>query len=287
MRVLVIGGSGMLGSDLVPVLRDRGHEVIAPGSKELDITDPVSVAKIPAGELGQFDWCINCAAYTAVDRAETEVREATELNALGPAYLARACVGHGCRLLHVSTDFVFDGRATEPYTEGASTNPLGVYGRTKRDGENAVFEAHPNAIVVRTSWLFGSNGNSFPRTIIRAYESGKHLRVVADQVGCPTYTVNLALTISDLIEENAFPGMYHAAGPEAMSWHEFAERVLTTWTGRGVAVEPITTEEWPTAAARPKYSVLGNSVLTRADRPRTLSQALESLAARLRDDLGT
>jgi dTDP-4-dehydrorhamnose reductase len=256
VKILVVGGSGMLGSDLVPELLSRGHEVLAPSSSELDITDVVSLAKIPVGEFGRLDWCINCAAYTAVDKAETEVREATELNALAPAYLARACLGNGCRLTHISTDFVFDGEAGAPYDEEAPTNPLGVYGRTKLEGEAAVMETHSNAFVVRTSWLYGPSGSSFPRTIIKAFEAGKQLRVVADQVGCPTYTADLARAISDLVETNPFPGIYHACGPNAMSWHAFAELALKTWTGEDVMVEPIATEDWPTPAKRPPYSVL-------------------------------
>lgn len=261
MRILVVGGTGMLGSDLVPELRSRDHEVIAPSSNEFDITDPESIARLPFGEFGQVDWCINCAAYTAVDKAETEVREATELNTLAPGYLARACLGSGCRLVHVSTDFVFDGEASEPYDEDAPTNPLGVYGRTKRDGENAVLETHQNAVVVRTSWLYGPNGNSFPRTMIKAHGAGKQLRVVADQTGCPTYTLDLARTIADLIEKTPFPGIYHACSPDPMTWHGFAELTLATCTGAPVHIEPIRSSDWPMPAKRPKYSVLSTAKL--------------------------
>ncbi|HVT11017.1 MAG TPA: dTDP-4-dehydrorhamnose reductase [Fimbriimonadaceae bacterium] len=259
MKFLVVGADGMLGTDLVAELRSRGHAVTTPSLAELDIADPESVVRI--GELGEFDWVINCAAYTAVDKAETEVREATEVNHLGAGYLAGAVQGIGAKLVHVSTDFVFDGKATEPYREDAPTNPLGVYGRTKRDGEEAVRASNANALIVRTAWLYGPNGSSFPRTMIRAHQAGKRLRVVADQTGSPTYTADLARVLVDLAEKNAFPGIYHAVGPEAMTWHAFATRAIRAWQRvrgepEGVEIEPIKTEDWPTPAARPKYSVL-------------------------------
>jgi len=255
----------MLGTDLVAGAQARGHETLAPPLPEdLDITDPTAMARLGSGEFGQFDWVINCAAYTAVDKAETEVREATEINAIGPGYLAEAVKGIGGKLLHIGTDFVFDGTASDPYPEDAPTNPLGVYGRTKRDGEEAVLQANPNALVVRTAWLYGPNGNSFPRTMIRAFLAGKRLRVVADQTGCPTYTADLSRVLVDLVEKNAFPGIYHAVGPEAMTWHEFAARAIQAWQNLNAAtpqgspvIEPIPTEDWPTPAVRPKYSVLG------------------------------
>ena len=179
MKVLVIGGSGMLGSDVVAELRSRNAEVEAPGSSEIDITDPESMAKVAM--MRGFNWCVNCAAYTAVDLAESEVQKATVLNALGPGYLARACAVAGFKLLHVSTDFVFDGAAGTPYTEDSPTNPLGVYGRTKLEGEHAVLAGLPTSLILRTSWLFGANGKSFPRTIIGAWQAGKDLRVVSDR----------------------------------------------------------------------------------------------------------
>lgn len=283
----------MLGSDLLPALSERGHEVVAPSSKELDITDPTSVAQIPAGTFGKFDWVVNCAAYTAVDKAESEVREATELNALAPGYLAHACATAGgfalpCRLLHVSTDFVFDGSATEPYDEDAETNPLGVYGRTKRDGERAVLEAQPSAVVVRTSWLYGPNGGSFPRTILRAWLAGKTLRVVSDQTGSPTYTADLARSIADLVESNPYPGIYQATGPDTLSWQQFAVKALEAWNrvhkeAREIDVAPIKTEDWPTPATRPKYSALSNRKIRDAGvaAMRPVDEALTEFVARL------
>lgn len=287
MRFLILGAKGMLGTDVVGEAESRGHEFVA-ADLELDITDPMAMARISSGELGPFDWVINCAAYTAVDKAESEVREATELNTLGSAYLANTVQGIGARLIHISTDFVFDGSATEPYLEDARTNPLGVYGRTKRDGEDAVLSNNANALVVRTAWLYGPNGNSFPRTMIRAFAAGRQLRVVSDQVGCPTYTADLARVLVDLAEKNAFPGIYHAVGPEAMTWHEFALRAIRTWNvtrgvSTGVEIEPIKTEDWPTPAARPKYSVLSTQKIEDLGvRPmRPVEEALADFCRRL------
>lgn len=262
MRLLVVGNRGMLGTDLVAELERRGHDVVGVDLGEIDITDPASVAQIPTGAFGDVRWVVNCAAYTAVDKAESEEQLSAEVNALGPGYLAHACKLVGARLLHISTDFVFDGTATEPYPEDAPTAPLGVYGRTKRDGENAVLDNHPNAIVVRTAWLYGANGKSFPATMIGAWKSGRSLRVVADQVGCPTYTEDLAAVLADLIEKDAFPGIYHAVGPEAMSWHAFALRAIQAAGGTDVAIEPIPTDAYPTPARRPAYSVLGTQKLS-------------------------
>lgn len=287
MKVLVIGGSGMLGSDLISELTRRGHDVESPSSKECDITDPEAIATI-ALTRGDFDWCVNCSAYTAVDKAESEVREATELNAFGPGYLANACGLAGIKLIQISTDFVFDGNASIPYGADAPTNPLGVYGKTKWEGEQAVLSANPNALIVRTSWLFGPNGRSFPKTMIGAWDAGKSLKVVADQTGCPTYTGDLARVLVDLIEKNAYPGIYHACGPTVTTWHAFAIEAIEAWKAakgddRPVEIEPIPTEAYPTPAKRPKYSVLDTSKLTDlgiTPMP-TLRQALVEFVARL------
>ena len=267
MRVLVIGGSGMLGQDLLGELKAAGHEVVSPSSQELDITEPESVAQISA--MDRFDWCINCAAYTAVDQAESDEAAAYALNALGPGYLARMCAMRGLPLLHVSTDFVFDGNKVEDYTEEDVTNPLGVYGKSKLAGEEAVLQTFPMSIVVRTSWLFGPHGNSFPRTMIQAWKAGKHLKVVADQTGKPTYTRDLAQVLVQMCERRAFPGIYHVTGPEKLSWFEFAKEAITAYQefvgeSRPVEIEAIRTSDWPTPAKRPANSSLSNEKLIAA-----------------------
>ena len=287
MKVLVVGGSGMLGIDVCAELVSRGHEVTAPSSAELDITDPLSVATILENRR-EFDWCINCAAYTAVDKAETETREATELNAMGPGYLATACKMGGVKLIHVSTDFVFDGEATVPYTEDSRPQPIGVYGNTKRDGELAVMSANSNALIVRTSWLFGPNGRNFPKTMIGAWLAEKSLRVVSDQTGCPTYTLDLARVLVDLIEVNGYPGIYHACGPTATTWYQFAVEAITAYRDfhgidRPVEITPVPTEEYPTPAKRPKYSAMSTAKLdTLGIQPmRPLSEELGDFVGRI------
>ncbi len=264
--LLVLGGAGMLGSDVVPEAKSRDMGVCAPSAEELDITNPAEVARIAIGDFGKLDWCINCAAYTAVDQAETKPDLAANVNALAPASVARACSIAGCRLLHLSTDFVFDGEQEEPYDEAGPTNPINTYGLTKRDGEEAVQSAAPGSLIVRTSWLFGPNGNCFPTTVAKAWESGKQLRVVGDQFGNPTYTGDLARTLLDLIEADPSGGIYHAVGPDRMSWHRLAELATKVYGKANSAaypteVEEISSEQWPTRARRPKNSSLADTKL--------------------------
>ncbi len=260
MEALVFGGSGMLGVDLHAELRARGFEPIAPSSHETDITDPGAVASLFSELKVTPKVCFNCAAFTAVDLAETERDRAYSVNALAAGYVAQMCAMVNMRLIHVSTDFVFDGEAEVPYSEDAPTHPLGVYGASKLEGERSVLSA--TGTVVRTSWLYGVHGKSFPRTILNAYRAGKSLRVVSDQIGCPTYTPDLARTLVDLATQSMGPppGVFHACGPDAMSWFELAKLIVEA-DGGNADLQPCQTEEWPTPAKRPKYSVLNQSRL--------------------------
>ncbi|RYG16366.1 NAD-dependent epimerase/dehydratase family protein, partial [bacterium] len=197
----------MLGSAVVEDLENRGHTVVATSRSEapeslatFDISNPMDIARLAAGEFGELDGVINCAAYTAVDKAESEEQAATDANGIGVSYLGAICMEMRLDLIHVSTDFVFDGRAEEPYTEDSPTNPLSAYGRSKLYGERALM-ANPYARVVRTAWLFGPKGRCFPRTMVEAYRAGKSLRVVADQRGNPTYVPDLACVLVDLLEK--------------------------------------------------------------------------------------
>lgn len=253
----------MLAHDFVPKLRDAGWDLVALPRSEFDIADPVSAARILEGEFGKLDWVVNLAAYTGVDKAESEPQLAFEANTLGPGYLARAAQTSGARFLHISTDFVFDGTARSPIPEDAPTAPLGVYGQSKRQGELAVLDAAPDAVIVRTAWLYGPHGRSFPRTMIELYLAGRELRVVADQVGCPTYTADLADTLVAVLVKNAPGAIYHATGPEAMSWHAFATLAIEVATGSRPELSAIGTEEYPTPAKRPAYSVLDCTGLAR------------------------
>ena len=279
MKILVVGSGGMLGTDVVSEFQSRGHELITPGLDELDITDPLSVASL--SQERKADWCINCSGYTAVDLAESEEQKAAEINALGPGYLARACAMSGTKLVHISTDFIFDGTSNTPYTEEDRPNPLSVYARTKLAGEEAVTAALPNSLIFRTSWLFGIHGKSFPRTILGAWKAGKSLRVVADQIGNPTHTKELAKTIADSVERDIFPGIYHATGPETMSWFDLAKLAITVCQGLAdktgeIDITPVGSDEWPTPAARPKFSALSNAKLLAAGIP-TMRPSRESL----------
>ncbi|MBS1701523.1 MAG: dTDP-4-dehydrorhamnose reductase [Armatimonadetes bacterium] len=260
MRVLVLGASGMLGTDLVRILRDRDHDVTPFTSKDLDLTNHKAVRDCGALSKKRHDWVVNCAAYTAVDQAELEPELAWDVNEEGVLNLAEK-LENGPRLIHISTDFVFDGSKTTPYTEEDEPNPISIYGQTKLGGERYVEAMIDDAVILRTSWLYGPNGKSFPKTMINAYEAGKTLRVVSDKVGCPTYTKDLAMAITEAIEMNIPGGIYHAAGPDAQSWHDFAELTLSTWRGEPVSIEPIPTSAYPTPAQRPNYSVLDTGKL--------------------------
>ncbi len=248
------------------------------GRGELDLADPGF--ELPDGE---WDWVVNLAAYTAVDRAESEPEIAAAVNARGPARLARLARARGARVLQVSTDFVFDGRSERPYREEDAVGPLGVYGRTKAEGEAAVLGEDADHVVVRTAWLFG-DGACFPRTMVRMAEEGRALRVVDDQRGSPSYAPDVARAIALVIERGAPGGIYHAAGVKAMTWRELAGRALRAWNpGRSFAIEALTTAEFPTPAPRPGYSVLDVSrLLGMGWRPRHLDDALAQWAGRLR-----
>lgn len=277
----------MLGSDVVTAIRKRGWGVTAFSSSDLDLTDDRAIYNCEA--LVSHDVVVNCAAYTAVDAAESDDHNADLLNAYAPLALASALSISTTRLVHISTDFVFDGLKGSAYVESDETSPLGVYGRSKRDGEEYVLHADPRAMVVRTSWLYGPNGKSFPKTLINAWEAGKTLRVVGDQLGNPTYTADLARVILDMIAANLDGGIYHAAGPETMSWRELADRAITQWRLPGdmrpIEVAGIRTDEWPTPAKRPVNSALSFETLELlgVSPMRSVDESLREFAFRLRN----
>ena len=241
MRILVTGGSGQLGTDVAQAAAAKGWQVWAPDHTELDITHPAQVESA----IGDYrpDWVVHCAAYTAVDRAETEEKICMAVNAAGTAYVAHACAAAGCGLLYPSTDYVFDGSGTAPHPVTERPAPLNVYGRSKLLGEQAA-QAVPRHAILRISWVFGLHGNNFVKTMLRLAERRTRLSVVDDQIGCPTYTVDLARLICQMAEQNA-QGVFHAAGSgQPVSWYDFARRIFDL-AGKKIELEPISTAAYP------------------------------------------
>ncbi|WP_069385661.1 dTDP-4-dehydrorhamnose reductase [Cellulosimicrobium cellulans] len=257
MRWLITGGGGMLGSDVAEVVGRGDAHVAAPGSAELDICDADAVD----AAVARADVVVNCAAWTDVDGAETRERDAFAVNALGPGILARACARADVRLVHISTDYVFSGRASVPYTVDAEPAPVSAYGRTKLAGEWAVRAADPRHVVVRTAWLYGARGSCFPRTISRLVRERGAVDVVADQVGQPTWTRDVAEVVDRLVAVSAPGGVYHATSGGQCSWFDFARQVAAAVGGDEEAVRPTTSEAFTRPAPRPAYSVLDHDPL--------------------------
>lgn len=259
---LVTGARGMLGRDVVDAARARGRDVLALSHADLDICDAAAVRDaVGAPGVGAV---VNCAAWTAVDAAETHEAQAFERNALGPSRLARAAREAGVRLVHVSTDYVFDGRAASPYRANEPLRPLGAYGRTKAAGEWAVRAEGADALIVRTAWLYGAGGSCFPKTIARLLAARDHLDVVDDQVGQPTWSADVARLIVDLLERRAPGGVYHATASGRCSWWAFARAVASARGVDPARVRRTTSAAFPRPAPRPGYSVLDHADLARA-----------------------
>jgi dTDP-4-dehydrorhamnose reductase len=253
-RVIVTGARGMLGTDVVAVLVAAGHEVRGLTRAGLDVTDAAAVA---AADLA-CDVVVNCTAHTAVDDAETAEADAFAVNAVAPQLLARAAGHVGAAIVHVSTDYVFDGAAVEPYDEDAPLAPRSAYGRTKAAGEWAVRAETDRHWVVRTAWLYGAHGSCFPTTIARLAADRDELSVVADQIGQPTWTRDVAERIEALISTRAPFGTYHATSSGQGSWFDLAERVVAAAPDARATLVRTTTEAFPRPAPRPAWSVLGH-----------------------------
>lgn len=253
MRILITGAGGMLGSDVRAAAARLGHEPIAAARAELDVADPAAVVAFVAA--ARPDAVINCAAWTDVDGAEDHPDEAMRVNDAGAGHLARAASRHGAWVVHVSSDYVFDGSKRTPYLESDPTGPLSSYGRSKLAGERAVADAAPGRhTVVRSSWLFGASGRCFTQTMLALAAERDELRVVADQVGCPTFTGHLAPALVALAERRT-PGILHVAAAEQCSWHALATATIAA-AGLPCTVRPIDTAQYPLPAARPAFSVL-------------------------------
>jgi dTDP-4-dehydrorhamnose reductase len=252
MRALVFGGTGMLGRAVVEEARRRGHAAHGLSRQQADVTDLERL--LYWAEAFRPDLLVNCAAFTRVDDCEQHRERAFEVNGRAVANVVRSAESAGARLLHVSTDYVFDGRASEPYREDAETAPQSVYGESKLLGERRAL-AYPEALVVRVSWLFGPGGANFARTLLGLIDRGQNpLQVVDDQIGCPTYTPFVAGALWDLAPLG-LTGVIHYRNREPVSWYGFA-REIARLRNRAVEVLPVTTAEFPRPAPRPAYSVL-------------------------------
>lgn len=256
MKIWVCGAAGMLGSHFRRLLTDRNIPFIANGHQQVDITqlDPVS----DFVRIQKITHIINCAAYTAVDKAEEEQKQAYLINAVGPHYLGIAGRRHGARVIHFSTDYVFDGKGRIPYTEESLCAPETAYGMSKVAGEIKLQDEHERSCIIRTSWLYGLPGKNFVETMIRLMSEKEHIRVVADQRGRPTYCHDLAEATLELLNET---GVFHFANAYETTWYHFAQEIYKQAKAMGFPlkvqeIEAIVTREYPTPAKRPAYSTL-------------------------------
>jgi dTDP-4-dehydrorhamnose reductase len=261
MKLLVLGAGGQVGRELCRIAWPAGYTVAAHDRSGVDITRREAVVAAVARE--RPDLVINAAAYTAVDRAETEREAAWAGNCTGPANLATACHDFAIPLIHISTDYVFDGTKPGPYREDDPVAPLGVYGASKEAGERAVREALPEHVILRTAWVYSAHGHNFVKTMLRLAGERPVLRVVADQIGSPTSAADIAGAIGVIVQQVAAGskswGTYHFAGGGRVTWHGFAEAIFdlaAQWRGTPPLVEAITTADYPTPAHRPANSVL-------------------------------
>ncbi|MFV0366624.1 MAG: dTDP-4-dehydrorhamnose reductase [Mangrovibacterium sp.] len=257
MKILVIGSNGQLGSELKSLsTQECNYEFLFTDVQELDATDFHALSEYCVNN--KPDFIVNCAAYTAVDIAETEIDLAKLINVSIPKYIGRVAKANQAKVIHVSTDYVFDGTAYLPYVEDDLVGPNSVYGKTKLNGEIALFKEDSKSVIIRTSWLYSTYGKNFVKTMLKLGEERDELRVIADQVGTPTYAADLAQVIMEIIKQadsNWQPGIYHYSNEGVASWYDFAKQIheIGQITCK---VSPIATEDYPTPAQRPAYSIL-------------------------------
>ena len=259
MTILVTGGNGQLGCSLRLASAKSCHRFVFTDIEELDITSAEAVEEF--FERENVEVVVNCAAYTAVDLAEDDEARADAINHKAVALLADACRRYDATLIHISTDYVFSGEADVPYNEACATAPINAYGRTKLAGERAVEESGCKSIILRTAWLYSEFGRNFCKTMQSLTASRSEIKVVADQIGTPTYAGDLAAAIVHIIESNQLSkcGVYHYSNEGVCSWHDFACEIARLSGNEGCEVKPCTTADYPTKAQRPRYSVLDKS----------------------------
>lgn len=258
-NILITGANGQLGSELKKIGFTKLDEVFYTDVAELDITDYAAIVRYV--DEHEIDTIINCAAYTAVDKAEEQPELAAKINTLAVANLAKVAAQKDCLLIQISTDYVFDGTATRPYTEKDKPCPVSIYGKTKFAGEEAILKSGCFYMIIRTAWLYSSFGNNFVKTILRLAGERPEINVVSDQLGSPTYAEDLARAIVAIManeERIEHEGIYHYSNEGICSWYEFAREIVRL-SGKECQVNPVTTAEYPTKTKRPAYSVLEKS----------------------------
>ena len=257
-NILVTGANGQLGQEFQQLEKNfPSLNFLFVSKNELSIADENAVNTFFKNK--QIDICINCAAYTAVDKAETDKETAIAVNAIAVGYLAKACKNHNAKFIHISTDYVFDGKGIKPFTENDQTNPVNFYGQTKLSGELNALKENEETIIIRTAWVYSSFGNNFVKTMIRLMNERESIGVVNDQYGCPTFAADLAQAIMQIIVGNNFiAGIYHYSNKGKISWYDFAKEISQQINSHCV-VNEITTSQFPTPAARPSFSVLDTS----------------------------
>lgn len=264
LNVLVTGASGQLGSEMRRLGSAASNDYLFTDAAELDITDAGAIRRTMAER--RIDVVVNCAAYTDVERAEREEAAADRLNREAAGVLAAAVCEADATLIHISTDYVFDGTSPEPYTEESPAAPQSVYGRTKLAGEEAIRASGCKHLILRTSWLYSEYGHNFLKTMLRLTAERERLNVVFDQTGTPTYAGDLALAIFSIVEKGLYAGnegTYHFSDEGACSWYDFAVEIAAAVGHDKCRIEPCRTADYPTAARRPAYSVLDKSKLKR------------------------
>ena len=276
MTILVTGGNGQLGCALRLASVESRHRYIFTDIEELDITSATAIEEFFCRE--KVDVVVNCAAYTAVDLAEENEAKADEINRAAVALLADACVRHNATLIHISTDYIFSGKADTPYSEESEPAPLNAYGRTKLAGERAIAESGCKSIILRTSWLYSEYGRNFVKTMQNLMATRSEVKVVADQIGTPTYASDLAKAITYIIDSGQSEklGIYHYSNLGECSWYEFAVEIARL-SDFDCTVTPCSTADYPTKARRPQYSVLDKSKII-ATFNLTISKWKESLS---------